>query len=161
MINISWAFYADIRSNFYFLPIISDILYSMFSSDDQFNRTTLHSDMIYTSWCWYLMCMMEPDQVCLNTLPGTWKGVHRHWKSPWRNLRSCMMASAEKGYQTRDKPSKHKTFVLHLCNGGKTSQTLARRCTNVIQMFCVCWECWYIFWASVAYTNILWKYRVR
>ena len=37
-------------------------------------------------------------------------------------------------------PSKHKTFVLHLCNVGPTSKTLGRRCTNVIQMFCVCWD---------------------
>ena len=37
-------------------------------------------------------------------------------------------------------PSKHKTFVLHLYNVGPTSKTLGRRCINVIQMFCVCWE---------------------
>ena len=28
----------------------------------------------------------------------------------------------------------------HLYNVGSTSKTLGRRCTNVIQMFCVCWE---------------------
>ena len=38
-----------------------------------------------------------------------------------------------------DNPSKHKTFVYHLYNNGSTSQTLGRRCINVIQMFCVCW----------------------
>ena len=37
-------------------------------------------------------------------------------------------------------PSMHKTFVWHLYNVGPTSKTLGRRCTNVIQMFCVCWE---------------------
>ena len=36
-------------------------------------------------------------------------------------------------------PSKHKTFVQHLRNVGPTSSTLARHCTNVIQIFCVCW----------------------
>ena len=36
-------------------------------------------------------------------------------------------------------PSKHKTFVWHLYNIGPTSKTLDRHCTNVIQMFCVCW----------------------
>ena len=34
---------------------------------------------------------------------------------------------------------KHKTFVSHLYNVGPTFKTLGRRCTNVIQMFCVCW----------------------
>ena len=29
-------------------------------------------------------------------------------------------------------PSKHKTFLKHLCNVGPTSETLGRRCTNVI-----------------------------
>ena len=38
-------------------------------------------------------------------------------------------------------PSKHKTFLSHLCNVGPTSKTLGRRCTNVIQMFCLYWEC--------------------
>ena len=36
-------------------------------------------------------------------------------------------------------PSKHKTFLWYLYNVGITSKTLGRRCTNVIQMFCVCW----------------------
>ena len=36
-------------------------------------------------------------------------------------------------------PSKHKTFVWHLYNVGPTSSTLVQHCTNVIQMFCVCW----------------------
>ena len=36
-------------------------------------------------------------------------------------------------------PSKYKTFVWYLYNVGPTSQTLGRLCTNVIQMFCVCW----------------------
>ena len=35
--------------------------------------------------------------------------------------------------------SKHKTFVWHLYNAGPTLKTWGRRCTNVIQMFCVCW----------------------
>ena len=35
--------------------------------------------------------------------------------------------------------SKHKTFVEHFYNVGPTSKTLGRRCTLVIQMFCVCW----------------------
>ena len=39
-----------------------------------------------------------------------------------------------------DDHSKHKTFVLHLYNVGPTSKTLCRRCTNVMQMFCVCWD---------------------
>ena len=37
-------------------------------------------------------------------------------------------------------PGKHKTFVQYLYNVGPTSKTLARRCTNVVQMFCVCWD---------------------
>ena len=36
-------------------------------------------------------------------------------------------------------PSKHKTFVWYLYNVGPTSKTLGRRCSNVIQMFCICW----------------------
>ena len=40
---------------------------------------------------------------------------------------------------SRDLRSKHKTFVWHLYNAGPTSKTLGRRCTNVIQMFCVGW----------------------
>ena len=43
-------------------------------------------------------------------------------------------------YSFQCQPSKHKTFVEHLYNVGATSQTLGRRCTNVVQMFCVCWE---------------------
>ena len=35
---------------------------------------------------------------------------------------------------TCNDPGKHKTFV------GPTSKTLGRRCTNVIQRFCVCWD---------------------
>ena len=31
-------------------------------------------------------------------------------------------------------------ICIHLYNVGPTSKTLVRRCTNVIQMFCVCWE---------------------
>ena len=31
----------------------------------------------------------------------------------------------------------YKCFVLHLYNVGLTSKTLARRCVNVIQMFCL------------------------
>ena len=38
-----------------------------------------------------------------------------------------------------DLPSKHKTFVYHLCNVGPTSKTLGRRCINVMQMFFACW----------------------
>ena len=34
-------------------------------------------------------------------------------------------------------PSKHKTFVQHLYNGGPMTKTLGRRGINVIQMFCV------------------------
>ena len=37
-------------------------------------------------------------------------------------------------------PSKHKIFVQHFYKVGSTSKTLGRRCTNVIQMFCVCWD---------------------
>ena len=36
------------------------------------------------------------------------------------------------------RPSKHKTY--HLYNVGRTSKTLGRRYTNVIQMFCVYWR---------------------
>ena len=36
-------------------------------------------------------------------------------------------------------PSRSKTFVYHLYNVGPASKTLGRRCTNVMQMFCVCW----------------------
>ena len=39
------------------------------------------------------------------------------------------------------KPSKHKIFVKHLYNAGPASKTLGRRCINVIQMFCVYWDC--------------------
>ena len=35
-------------------------------------------------------------------------------------------------------PRKHKIFV-HLYNAGPTSKTFGRCCTNLIQMFCVCW----------------------
>ena len=41
---------------------------------------------------------------------------------------------------TKQRDSKHKTFVKHLYNVGPTSKTLGRRCINVIQMFCVCWD---------------------
>ena len=34
-------------------------------------------------------------------------------------------------------PSKHKTFVYYLYNGGTTLRTSGRRCTNGIRMFCV------------------------
>ena len=37
-------------------------------------------------------------------------------------------------------PNKHKTFVQHLYKVVPMSKTLGRR-TNVIQMFCVCWDC--------------------
>ena len=36
-------------------------------------------------------------------------------------------------------PSEHNTCMT-LYNVGSTSKTLGRRCINVIQMFCVCWE---------------------
>ena len=32
------------------------------------------------------------------------------------------------------------TFVWHLYNVGPMSKTLGRRCINVVQMFCICWE---------------------
>ena len=38
------------------------------------------------------------------------------------------------------KPSKHKTFAYYLYNVEPTSKPLIRRCTHVIQFFCVCWE---------------------
>ena len=31
---------------------------------------------------------------------------------------------------------------MTLCNVGPTSKTLGRRCINVIQMSCVCWDVW-------------------
>ena len=37
-------------------------------------------------------------------------------------------------------PSKHKTFLYHLYKVGPTSSTLVQHCTNVIQMFRVCWD---------------------
>ena len=43
-------------------------------------------------------------------------------------------------------PSKHKAFVWLLKNVGPTSKTLGRRCINVIQMFCVCWDADNAFW---------------
>ena len=36
-------------------------------------------------------------------------------------------------------PSKPKTFAQHMYNVGPASSTLVQHCTNVIQMFCVCW----------------------
>ena len=36
-------------------------------------------------------------------------------------------------------PSIPKTFVQHLYNAGPASKTLCRRCTNVMQLFHVCW----------------------
>ena len=41
---------------------------------------------------------------------------------------------------SKKQPSEQETFVWHLYKVGPTSKTLGRRCTNVIQMFCVCWE---------------------
>ena len=40
---------------------------------------------------------------------------------------------------SRELPSKHNIFIWHLYNVGPTSKTLGRRCTNVIQICCVCW----------------------
>ena len=37
-------------------------------------------------------------------------------------------------------PSKYRIFEYDLYNVGPTSKTLGRRCINVIQMFCVCWD---------------------
>ena len=51
--------------------------------------------------------------------------IHSHIKYP-----HCLVTCV---------PRKHKTFVSHLYNVGPTSETLGRHCTNVIQMFCVCW----------------------
>ena len=36
-------------------------------------------------------------------------------------------------------PNKHETFVKQWYNVGPASSTLVQHCTNVIQMFCVCW----------------------
>ena len=35
---------------------------------------------------------------------------------------------------------KHKTFVEHLYNVVSMSMKLGRRCTNAMQMICVCWK---------------------
>ena len=40
---------------------------------------------------------------------------------------------------TRSYPANTKHLYNILYNVGPTSKTLGRRCTNVIQMFCVCW----------------------
>ena len=40
-------------------------------------------------------------------------------------------------------PANTKHFVSHLYNVGPTSSTLVQHCTNVKQMFCVCWEAEY------------------
>ena len=53
-------------------------------------------------------------------------------------LTEYLLTVADPGINRRG-PSKHKTFVKHLYNVGPTSKMLGRRCTNVIQMFCVCW----------------------
>ena len=37
-------------------------------------------------------------------------------------------------------PSKQICIILYLYNVGPTSKTLGRRCTNIIQLFCVCWD---------------------
>ena len=43
-------------------------------------------------------------------------------------------------YKNHDQLSKRKTFIWHLYNVGPTSKTSGRRCTNIIQMFCVYWK---------------------
>ena len=51
-------------------------------------------------------------------------------------------------------PSKHKTFLYHLCNVGPTLETLGRRSINAIKMFCVCWEMYNrLGYISGNYTN--------
>ena len=44
-------------------------------------------------------------------------------------------------YLLQPQSTKQKTFFELLYSVGPTSKTLGRRCTNVIQMFCVCWAC--------------------
>ena len=49
--------------------------------------------------------------------------------------------SIKKDRQTR----KQRKILQHHYNFGPTSKTFTRRYTNVIQMFCVFWDC-HLFW---------------
>ena len=63
--------------------------------------------------------------------PGLMLGQHRR---RWPNMKPALGQRVVFAWRRRlGPPSKHKTFV------GPITKTLGRRCTNVIQMFCVCW----------------------
>ena len=64
---------------------------------------------------------------CGPTISDAGPTSNQHWFNT-----SCLLGCAQ--------PSKHKTFAQHLYNGRPMSNTLSRRCTNVIQMFCVYWD---------------------
>ena len=53
------------------------------------------------------------------------------------NISTCMSLSLQKHWL----PTIYKKICITIYNVGLTSKRLSRRCTNVIQMFCVCWVC--------------------
>ena len=60
------------------------------------------------------------------------------WQVPCCDAAIRLRGHTRVPYQSN--PSKHTTVVLHLYNVGPTSETLGRRCTNVIQIFSICWD---------------------
>ena len=72
-----------------------------------------------------------------------WTPTVRDWKSKKKFQSPFIPPHKNKIYSKKGfncgVPSKHKTFVHHLTNVGPTSSTVDQHCTNVIQMFCVCW----------------------
>ena len=68
----------------------------------------------------------------------------RRWAGVVQMLYKCfvfaVIAYTHRVYDRHTVPvrGEYKTFVYHLYNVGPALKTLGRRCTNVIQMFCVC-----------------------
>ena len=73
------------------------------------------------------------QSVSLPVVAGRSNGCSEWFRSPgsWTHVTDALYNHLPH----QEKPSKHKMY-----NVGPTSKTLVRRCTNVIKMFCVCWE---------------------
>ena len=81
----------------------------------------------------------SPETRCLRT--AGWRTVPC-WRTPTRMTGlTTSPRDGDPGEMTRtDNPVNAKQLYSILYNVGSTSKTLGRRCINVIQMFCVCWE---------------------
>ena len=49
-------------------------------------------------------------------------------------------AAAAGRQQGTTQPQQTQNICINLYNVGPASKTLGRRCINIIQMFCVCWD---------------------